>query len=127
MEVYDGYRKESFNLRAMLFGTINDFLAYRNLSGYNIKGQKVCPICEEHTNWKQLEFFQNNVFLGHRRFLNSNHHYRGWRKAFNGNPEHDRASPMLTGYQVCEKVKDMSTQFGKPFTNTLVKGGWKKR
>ena len=34
---------------------------------------------------------------------------------------------MLTGDQVFEKVKDMSTQFGKPFANTLVKGGWKKR
>ncbi|CAI8603650.1 unnamed protein product [Vicia faba] len=33
---------------------------------------------------------------------------------------------MLTGDQVFEKVKDMSTQFGKPFANTLVKGGWKK-
>ena len=84
VEVYDGYRKESFNLRAMLFRTINDFLAYRNLSGYNIKGQKVCPVCEDGTNTTRLDLCQKNVFLGHRRFLNSNHHYRGWRKAFNG-------------------------------------------
>ena len=74
-----------------------------------------------------MEFCQKNVFLGHRRFSNSNHHYRGWRNAFNGNPEHDRAPPMLTGDHVFEKVKDMSTQFGKPFAHTLVKGGWKKR
>ena len=40
VEVYDGYRKQSFNLRAMFFGTINDFPAYKNLPGYNIKGQK---------------------------------------------------------------------------------------
>ena len=84
VEVYDGYRNESFNLRAMLFGTINDFPAYENLSGYSIKGQCVCPICEEKTDWTRLEFGQKNFFLGLRRFLNSNHHYRGWRKAFNG-------------------------------------------
>src|SRR4051812_50211834 len=50
VEVYDGYRKESFNLRAMLFGTINYFPAYGNLSGYSNKGQKVCPVCEDETD-----------------------------------------------------------------------------
>jgi len=127
VEVYDGYRKESFNLRAMLFGTINDFPAYGNLSGYSIKGQCACPICEDKTDWKRLEFGQKNVFLGHRRFLNSNHHYRGWRKAFNGETEQGRAPPILTGDQIFEKVKDLDTQFGKPFAHTLVKSGWKKR
>ena len=85
----------------------------------------MCPICEENKNWKRLEFYQKNLFLGHYRFLNSTHHYPGWRKAFNVNPKHDRAPP-LTGDQMFEKVKDMSTQFGKPFAHTLVKGGWKK-
>ena len=127
VEVYDGYRKESFNLRAMLFGTINDFPAYGNLSGYSIKGQCACPICEDKTDWTRLEFGQKNVFLGHRRFLNSNHHYRGWRKAFNGETEQGRAPPILTGDQIFEKVKDLDTQFGKPFAHTLVKSGWKKR
>src|ERR1044072_3664057 len=40
VEVYDGYRIESFNLRAMLFGTINDFPAYENLFRYSIKGER---------------------------------------------------------------------------------------
>ena len=75
VEVYDGYRKESFNLRVMLFGTINDFPAYKNLSRYIIKGQKACPVCEDETDTMRLNFCQKNVFLGHRRFLNSNHHH----------------------------------------------------
>ncbi|XP_058771635.1 uncharacterized protein LOC131645005 isoform X1 [Vicia villosa] len=127
VEVYDGYRKESFNLRAMLFGTINDFPAYGNLSGYSNKGQKACPVCEDETDTTRLELCQKNVFLGHRRFLNSNHHYRGWRKAFNGKAEHRTAPPFLSGDQIFEKVKDVSTQFGKPFAHSLVKGGWKKK
>src|SRR4051812_25815311 len=111
----------------MLFGTINDFPAYENLSGYSNKGQKACPVCEDETDTTRLELCQKNVFLGHCRFLNSNHHYRGWRKAFNEKAEHGTAPPFLLGDQIFEKVKDVSTQFGKPFAHSLVKGGWKKK
>src|ERR1043165_5882638 len=76
VEVYDGYRKESFNLRAMLFGTINNFPSYRNLSGYNIKGEKVCPVYEDRTDPTRLKLCQKNVFLGHHRILTSKHQYR---------------------------------------------------
>ena len=31
------------------------------------------------------------------------------------------------GDQICEKVKDVSIQFGKPFAHKVVTGGWKKR
>ena len=37
----DAYIGDNFKLRAMLFCTINDFHAYINLSGYNVKGHKV--------------------------------------------------------------------------------------
>jgi hypothetical protein len=127
VEVYDGYRKEHFNLRAMLFGTINDFPAYGNLSGYSIKGQLACPICEENTDWMRLEKCKKNVFLGHRRFLPSNHHYRGWGKAFNGKSEHRRAPVPLTGDQIFENMKDMNNKFGKPFAGELVTSRWKKK
>ena len=36
--VFNGYQNETFKLCAMLFCTINDFPAYENLSGYNVKG-----------------------------------------------------------------------------------------
>jgi len=127
VEVYDRYKKENFNLRAMLFGTINDFPAYGNLSGYSVKDQKACPICEENTDTLRLDNCQKNIFLGHRRFLHSNHRYRGWRKAFNGKPEKGVAPVALTGDQLFEKVKDMSNKFGKPFAKDLVKSGWKKK
>jgi len=84
VEVYDGYMEESFQLRAMLFGTINDFPPYGNLFGYSIKGKCACPICEDNTDWVRLEHGKKNVFLGHRKFLTSKHRYLGWRKAFNG-------------------------------------------
>ncbi|KAK2420428.1 hypothetical protein QL285_031156 [Trifolium repens] len=103
VEVYDECRKEFFNLRAILFGTINDFPAYGNLSGYSIKGKSACPICGDDTNTMRLEKCKKSVFLGHRRFLNSNHRYRKWRQAFNGNSEEATAPLFLTGDELHEK------------------------
>ncbi|XP_076912650.1 uncharacterized protein LOC143571021 [Bidens hawaiensis] len=37
VKVYDAYKKEHFQLRAMIFCIINDFPAYGNLSGYKVK------------------------------------------------------------------------------------------
>ncbi|KAG8482728.1 hypothetical protein CXB51_024209 [Gossypium anomalum] len=39
VETYDVLRKENFNLRVILLWTINDFLAYANLSGWSTKGR----------------------------------------------------------------------------------------
>ncbi|XP_074283698.1 uncharacterized protein LOC141608235 [Silene latifolia] len=47
VEVFDASRKEMFNLRAMLFCTIQDYPAYGNLSGYSVKGECGCCICED--------------------------------------------------------------------------------
>ncbi|XP_058732773.1 uncharacterized protein LOC131604346 [Vicia villosa] len=103
VEVYDEYKKESFKLRAMLYGTINDFPAYGNLSGYSVKGKFACPICEDGTHLIRLDHCMKNVFLGHRRFLNTNHRFRKWRKAFDGESEEKRAPLPLTGDQLYQK------------------------
>jgi len=72
----------------MLFCTINDFPAYGNLSGYNVKGYKACPTCEEKASYEQLKHERKTVYLGHRRFLKKYHPYRRLKKAFNGYQEH---------------------------------------
>ena len=71
--VFDGYRNETFKLHAMLFCTINDFLAYENLSGYSVKGHHACPICEEDTSYVQLKHERKIVYTWHRRFLKPYH------------------------------------------------------
>ncbi|XP_027348292.1 uncharacterized protein LOC113859807 [Abrus precatorius] len=60
IEVYYGFRDEYFTLKAMLYGTINDFPAYGNLSGYSIKGQCACPICSKNTDYIRLEHCHKN-------------------------------------------------------------------
>ena len=74
--VFDGYRNETFKLRAMLFCTINDFPTYENLSGYNVKGHCACPICEEDTSYVQLKHGRKIVYTWHRHFLKPYHPYR---------------------------------------------------
>ena len=43
--VYDAYTKSFFNLKAVLMWMINDFPAYRNLSGCVNKGYMGYPLC----------------------------------------------------------------------------------
>ncbi|XP_068472457.1 uncharacterized protein [Phaseolus vulgaris] len=127
VDVFDGYTGESFKLHAMLFCTINDFPAYGNLSGYITKGHKACPICEENTCHNQLQHGRKTVYLGHRRFLKSNHPYRKLKKPFNGCQENKLAPTALTGLQVYERVKDIQVVFGKTQNKATGSNIWKKR
>ncbi|XP_071687958.1 uncharacterized protein [Rutidosis leptorrhynchoides] len=84
IHVYDAYKKEYFQLRAMLFCTINDFPAYGNFSGYSTKGKKACPICEENTHSIWLTNCKKPAFMGHRRELAENHPYCKKANLFDG-------------------------------------------
>jgi len=89
----------------MLFCTINDFSVYGNLSGYSVKGHKVCPICEEDTASQQLKHGRNIVYLQHWRFLRSHHPYRRLKKAFNAHQETSGPPTPFNGVEVYEKGK----------------------
>ena len=82
--MYDGNVQKTFRLRAMIFCTINDFLAYDNLSGYNVKGHHTCPIYGKETTYVQLKHGKKTVCTRHQRFLKPYHPYRRLKKAFNG-------------------------------------------
>jgi len=47
VEVFYAYHQENFKLRAILLWTINDFLAYENLLGFNVKGHKACSVVKK--------------------------------------------------------------------------------
>ena len=113
VEVFDGFANETFKLHIMLFWTINDFLEYGNLSGYSVKGHKVCPICEEDTASQQLKHVRKTVYFRHRRFLRSHHPSRRLKKAFNGHQEASGPPTPLTGVEVYEKVNNIDHTFGK--------------
>ncbi|XP_078161083.1 uncharacterized protein LOC144556569 [Carex rostrata] len=126
VRVWDAYGKEQFELRAMVFCTINDFPAYGNLSGYSTKGAKACPICEDDTQVLRLKNCKKNVFMGHRRFLPINHPYRKKKKEFNGNTELGVARRPLDGKGVFLLVKNLKVVFGK-CAKAPPKNIWKKK
>ncbi|XP_058769046.1 uncharacterized protein LOC131642899 [Vicia villosa] len=121
VDVFYAHSSEQFNMRAMLFCTISDFLAYGNLSGYKVKGYKACPICEKHTCYHQLEKGKKTVYLGHRNFLNHYHLYRRLQKAFNGEQELGVAPKPLTREEVYQRQQGITAIFGKYQKRSIVK------
>ena len=71
VEVFDEFAGETFKMHAMLFYIINDFLKNEYLSGYSVKGHKVCPIYKEDTVSQQLKHGRKGVYLRYQRFLRS--------------------------------------------------------
>ena len=103
--VFDGFQNETFQMRVMIFCSINDFLAYGNLSGYSIKGHCACPICEEGISYIQLKHGRKTVYTRHWHFIKPHHPYKRLKKAFNGSQEHKTASIPLTGEWKCGWIK----------------------
>ena len=105
VDVWDGNLQQTFRLRAMVFCTINDFPAYRNLSGYSVKGHHACPIYEEDTSYVQLKHGRKTIYTLHRSFLKAYHLYRQLKKDFNGSQEHESASIPLTGHRFLSRPR----------------------
>mgnify|MGYP001671552449 FL=1 len=66
VRTWDEHRQEEFNLKALLFVTINDWPALSNLSGQTNKGYHACTHCLDDTESIYLEKCRKNVYLGHR-------------------------------------------------------------
>ncbi|XP_071688248.1 uncharacterized protein [Rutidosis leptorrhynchoides] len=124
--VYDAYKKEYFQLWAMLFCTINNFPAYGNLSGYSTKGKKACPICEENTHSMRLTNCKKPAFMGHQRELAENHPYRKKSDLFDGTIEDRTLPPPLDGETTLSKVANINVVLGKKGVGPP-KGIWKKK
>ncbi|XP_048502844.1 uncharacterized protein LOC125498643 [Beta vulgaris subsp. vulgaris] len=123
VSVLDAHTNEMFTLRAMLFCTINDFLAYGNLSGYKNKGKKACPICIDDMESTWISKCKH-VYMPHGKFLRLHHPIRKKKNAFDGKVEERVARRVLTGEEVYEQDKGVETIFGKTMQKDT--GLWKK-
>ena len=113
VRMWDEYKQENFNLRALLFVTINDWPALSNLSGHSNKGYKACTHCLDDTDNIWLTHCKKVVYMGHRRFLPIRHAVRKKGKHFKGQADH-RTKPMhRSGKDVFNMVKDLEVIFGK--------------
>ena len=100
VRTWDEHKQEEFNLHALLFVTINDWPALSNLSGQINKGYRACTHCLDDTDSIYVENCRKNVYLGHRRFLPTNHQCRkidctGWMNQGNRNRRCDKAEGMM--------------------------------
>ena len=81
--MYDGFRKEHFNLRAMLFTTITDILGHHSLFRQS-KGEKDCFQCLDDMKIVWLNNSKKRVYVRHRRFLPKSHPYWEIKHQFDG-------------------------------------------
>lgn len=84
--------KQTFNLRAALLWTINDFPAFGNLSGMSTKGKYACPSCHTETCYHRLVNGHKYCYTGHRCFLPRRHAWKNNDASFDGQKE-KRSAP----------------------------------
>jgi hypothetical protein len=113
VRVWDENKEEEFDLRALLFVTINDWPALSNLSGQTNKGYNACTHCLDETEGAYLDKCKKVVYLGHRRFLPTRHPVRKKGKHFKGEADHRKKPWERTGDDVFNMVKDLEVIFGK--------------
>ncbi|XP_037419277.1 uncharacterized protein LOC119284121, partial [Triticum dicoccoides] len=113
VRAWDENMGEEFDLKALLFVTINDWPALSNLSGQTSKGYHGCTHCLDDTDSIYLNSCKKNVYLGHHRFLPSRHLVRKKGKHFKGEVDHRTKPRHRIGADVHDMVKDLKVIFGK--------------
>ena len=84
VEVYDASSKNVFQLRAALMWIVHDFPAYADVLGWSTKGKFACPCCASETYSQYLRNGHKFCYMGHRRWLGSDHEFRKEATLFNG-------------------------------------------
>jgi len=87
VQTFDASKMDNFNMRTQLMWTINDLLAYADLSGWPNRGVKACPCCMHLTRSKYLKNGKKFCYMGHRRYLPTKHIWRLNRWTFDGTEE----------------------------------------
>src|SRR4051812_37882531 len=111
--MWDEHKEEPFDLRALLFVTINDWSSLSNISGQTNKGYNACTHCLDETESVYLDKCKKVVYLGYRRFLPNLHPVRKKGKHFKRLAEPRRKPVLRTGEEVFGMVKDLEVIFGK--------------
>ncbi|KAL6654637.1 hypothetical protein ACP70R_008102 [Stipagrostis hirtigluma subsp. patula] len=128
VEVWDQCQREYFQLRAMLFCTIQDLPALYAVSG-QCKGGKGCPQCLYDTESVWLNNSKKTVYMRHRRFLPKSHAYQKMKDQFDGTTEKASAPRHFTGEYLHKEVSKVSSILGKRKRNAKSneKEMWKKK
>ncbi|KAL4283366.1 hypothetical protein GQ457_16G015240 [Hibiscus cannabinus] len=118
VETFDAATNKTFQLRAALMWTINDFPANANLSGWSTRGEYACPCCGYSTASKWLKHSRKFCYMCHRRWLEPNHMFRTDKHSFDGTEEYRIAPSPPTGTDVLRQLEAL---------NGILDGPWKKK
>jgi hypothetical protein len=113
VKVWNEHKQESFDLRALLFVTINDWPALSNISGQSNKGYNACMHCLDKTKGTYLDKYKKVMYLECRKFLPTNHQVRKKGKHFNGEADYRKKPKLPKGADVFGMVKDLEVIFIK--------------
>ncbi|XP_060672748.1 uncharacterized protein LOC125422037 [Ziziphus jujuba] len=114
---YDISKKERFTMHAAVLWTIHDFPAYGTLSGWNTKGYKACPTCNEDTSSQALR--SKICYMGHHRYLSINHAWRNNRQ-YDGKPKRRLAPRSFSGAEILQQLdRTIESRLGKHPKNNL--------
>ncbi|KAM1523267.1 hypothetical protein ACFX10_013309 [Malus domestica] len=102
VQTYDKMAACTFNLRAAVIWTINDFPAYGNLSGWSTHGKLACPVCNEDGSYTKLR--SKYCHIGHRRYLPMNHSWRKNTALFNGRREMRNRPRDFSGEDILDQL-----------------------
>jgi hypothetical protein len=111
VHVWDAHAEEYFDLRALLFVTINNWPALSNLSGHSNKGYRACTYCLDETDSMYLKHCGKIVYTGHRLFLPINHSLKKKHAHYGGKEDHCMKPRHICGKIVFEMVKDIKVVF----------------
>ncbi|VVA40424.1 PREDICTED: transposase, partial [Prunus dulcis] len=107
VETYDIYVKQNFQMRAALLWTINDYPAYAYMSGWSTSGKLACPYCASNTLHRRLSHGSKTCYLGHRRFLPSDHVWRNQGSQFDNTRERRLAPKRPSGDDVINELSEL--------------------
>jgi hypothetical protein len=113
LNVWDEYKKEHFNLKAIIFYTINDNPARLALIG-QVKGKTGCVICLDQTESIYLPSSSKLVYMQHHTFFPPKHRYCQWRSHFDGTIKNGEAPKHQDGNFMFEMIENINVVFGKP-------------
>jgi len=99
---FDASKKDNFNMRAQLMWTIKDLPAYADLFGWPNRGVKACPCCMHSAGSKYLKNGKKFYYMGHKRYLPTDHLWRLNRRTFDGTEELECAPNVPCGDNILQ-------------------------
>ena len=113
VNTYDASSKETFQLRAAVMWTINDFPAYGYLSGWCTYGHYARPCCNVDTCSKRLTHGKKFYYMDHCHCLDMSHKFQYDKKSFDGDKKLRVAPLTPSGSEVLNQLKDIKFTLGK--------------